>query len=304
MTNGGFLWVCLLQVFVPAPIGDKTHETAWPAPRVAARYAVDLVAAACASLLVTPVIAAVDRAIVENTANVSTIRASLRASLQMACRTPLQFVRHRAFMWTAGLYGATYAAANAIDTSCEWAATDARLWKFAGCTPVNMALVLQKDVVFSRMFGANRGVAGGVSGIILPFPRASLGLFTVRDAHTVLAAFLLPPVIGAWLHDHGYVSSKPRGELIAQLAAPCVIQAISTPYHILALDLFNRPRVFTRPGTEETRYFPPQPTRWQVIRQKYAVTVAARMGRILPAFGVGGVANRHVRQSLATALQV
>jgi hypothetical protein len=274
------------MVFTVAPLAPSNPSPPWSAPRAVKRYAVDLTAAACASLLVSPVIAAVDRAIVENTAGKATLSTSLRGSLHMAIRTPLQFVRHRAFVWTFGLYGATYAAANVIDTSCEWAAVDGRLPKFLFTTPVNMGLVLRKDVAFARMFGANSGTATA------PFPRTSLALFAARDAHTVLAAFLLPPVAGAWLHEQGLVSTRARGELVAQLAAPCVVQLMSTPYHILGLDLFNRP---TRQGAAA----PTIASRWAVIRQKYAITVAARMGRILPAFGVGGVANRHVRQTLA-----
>ena len=289
------------MVFTAAPIAPVTGQMAttppWSPGRIWGRFGVDLAAAGCATLLVSPVIAAVDRAIVENTANVSTIRGSLQSSLRMACRSPAAFVCHRAFVWTAGLYGATYATANVIDTACEWAATDARLFKFLGTTPVNMALVLRKDMVFARMFAAP--VAPVAQPVPLPFPRSSLALFAVRDAHTVLASFLLPPVIGAWLHEHGAVATRARGELLAQLAAPCVIQLVSTPYHILALDLFNRPS-----GSKGGKKTVLGADRWAVIRQKYAVTVAARMGRILPAFGVGGVTNRHVRQTLAHTLKL
>jgi hypothetical protein len=283
------------MVFTAAPIAPVTGQMAttppWSPGRIWGRFVVDLAAAGCATLLVSPVIAAVDRAIVENTANVSTIRGSLQSSLRMACRSPAAFVCHRAFVWTAGLYGATYATANVIDTACEWAATDARLFKFLGTTPVNMALVLRKDMVFARMFAAS---VAAVTPVAVPFPRSSLALFAVRDAHTVLASFLLPPVIGAWLHEHGAVATRARGELLAQLAAPCVIQLVSTPFHILALDLFNRPS-----GNKSEKKTVLGADRWAMIRQKYAVTVAARMGRILPAFGVGGVTNRHVRQTLA-----
>jgi hypothetical protein len=297
------------MVFTAAPIapvmGQMTTTPPWSPGRIWGRFGVDLAAAGCATLLVSPVIAAVDRAIVENTANVSTIRGSLQSSLRMACRSPAAFVCHRAFVWTAGLYGATYATANVIDTACEWAATDARLFKFLGTTPVNMALVLRKDMVFARMFAAPVAAVAQIPQPVpvpppsLPFPRPSLALFAVRDAHTVLASFLLPPVIGAWLHEHGAVATRARGELIAQLAAPCVIQLVSTPYHILALDLFNRPS-----GSKGGKKTVLGADRWAVIRQKYAVTVAARMGRILPAFGVGGVTNRHVRQTLAHTLKL
>ena len=39
------------------------------------------------------------------------------------------------------------------------------------------------------------------------------------------------------------------------------------------------------------------------IKREYTKTVLARMARILPAFGVGGVINKHVRGSGVTALK-
>jgi hypothetical protein len=69
-------------------------------------------------------------------------------------------------------------------------------------------------------------------------------------------------------------------------------QLISTPYHLIALDLYNRAA-----GTVTWA------DRWALVREKYNVSVAARVGRILPAFGVGGVANRHLRDDLMAVLE-
>lgn len=274
------------MVYVPTgPHKGRRFESGW---YVAARYGVDAAAAATASFSISPVVASIDRAIVENTAGRSTMGASLWASVTTLATRPLQFFGHRAFQWTWALYGTTYLAANAIDTSCEWASKPARWPKFLGTTPVNMALVIRKDVAFSKLFGATNGGVGSGPARAMPLP--SYALFAVRDSHTVAAAFLLPPVVCQWLLDTGVVKDKTCAEVAAQVLAPAAVQFLSTPYHLLALDLYNRAGPL------------PFADRWALIRDKYVVSTLARIGRIGPAFGVGGVANRSLRERWISAL--
>jgi hypothetical protein len=60
-------------------------------------------------------------------------------------------------------------------------------------------------------------------------------------------------------------------------------QVLSTPLHLLGMDLYNRPG-----ATAESR-------REFAVRE-YAKTTLARMARVLPAFGAGGVLNKIVRK--------
>ena len=73
---------------------------------------------------------------------------------------------------------------------------------------------------------------------------------------------------------------------IAQFLAPAGIQVFSTPLHLLGLDLYNRPRGVTWAD------------RLGRVKRDWGVSSLARMGRIIPAFGVGGVVNKNVRQKL------
>ncbi len=174
----------------------------------------------------------------------------------------------------------TYAVANTIDSACDWLDQPSKVPKFLGTTATNMLLVIQKDVVFTKMFSNHAPT---------PMPKASLALFAIRDSHTIATAFLLPPVLGHWFANKGYVKDAVTGEFVVQLAAPCVIQLFSTPYHLLALDLYNRPHA--------SRH-----ERWNLVRKNYAMSAVARVGRILPAFGIGGVTNRSLRQSITNLL--
>ncbi len=221
------------MVFVPTPPHKQRHfESPWFA---GSRYGIDVGAAAIAAFAVSPVVASIDRAVVENTSGRTTMLHSLSRSAWTLVRYPGQFFRHRAFLWTWALYGTTYFVANAIDTTCEWLNRPARWPKFLGTTPVNMALVIRKDVAFAHLFGTRPPTS-------LPLP--SYALFAVRDSHTVAAAFLVPPVLTKWFVDHdvfGCGRHASWAEIAAQVLAPALVQFVATPYHLLALDLYNRP---------------------------------------------------------------
>lgn len=106
---------------------------------------------------------------------------------------------------------------------------------------------------------------------------------------TIFASFNLPPMVSSVLSSQ-FGISKLYADVSAQLISPCAIQALSTPLHLLGMDLYNQPVSTTA-------------TRVSFIQREYLATTAARMGRIFPAFGIGGVANKlfkkHSREFLA-----
>ena len=77
---------------------------------------------------------------------------------------------------------------------------------------------------------------------------------------------------------------------VAQFLSPAAVQLVSTPLHLLGLDLYNRQGVSG--GERLTR----------VVRD-WMKSSLARMGRIIPAFGVGGVVNTKVRRGLMERLE-
>lgn len=145
-----------------------------------------------------------------------------------------------------------------------------------------MTLSVLKDLYFTRAFGKQGAVVG-------PVPPASYLLYTTRDSMTIFASFNLPPMVSSVLSSQ-FGISKLYADVSAQLISPCAIQALSTPLHLLGMDLYNQPVSTTA-------------TRVSFIQREYLATTAARMGRIFPAFGIGGVANKlfkkHSREFLA-----
>lgn len=80
---------------------------------------------------------------------------------------------------------------------------------------------------------------------------------------------------------------------VAQFVTPAAIQLISTPLHLLGLDLYNRPgaSIVGEGG------------RVGMVVGNWAKSAVARICRIVPAFGVGGVVNSKVRRGLMGRLE-
>lgn len=152
--------------------------------------------------------------------------------------------------------------------------------KFVATSTANLSLCLYKDSRFTKMFGP-----AGQSP--RPLPKATFALFAVRDCLTVFASFNVPPILAPKMQEkfgetmEQYISSASA----AQFLAPAAVQLISTPVHLLGLDLYNREGAKFR-------------ERFSKIASEWGKSCLARMARIVPAFGFGGVVNTRMRGSL------
>lgn len=83
----------------------------------------------------------------------------------------------------------------------------------------------------------------------------------------------------------------------AQFLAPAAVQVVSTPLHLLGLDLYNRPNDGKGGGSVSVA------GRVTKVVKDWAPSCAFRIARIVPAFGVGGVVNMNVRGRLLRGLE-
>ncbi|CAI5710607.1 hypothetical protein KXD40_006217 [Peronospora effusa] len=254
-----------------ADISSEKNQSPGPA-KLVKQLMVDTAAAMAASLGVAPFITIVDRAIIENASGARPLGRGIKELSISFLKNPLRFVGKREFHIVFGLYTATYMAANAVDSVCEYIETDNQMPKFIGTTAVNMSLCIAKDRAFARMFGVIAPAA---------FPLASIGLFAVRDSMTCAASFNAPKVLAKKIEDNKLMDKSNAGTF-AQLICPAAVQFISTPLHLLGLDLYNNK------GHTMTQHA-------SLVRREYVKSVLARVGRIGPAFGVGGVGNAYFR---------
>lgn len=188
---------------------------------------------------------------------------------------PLQFLQRRSFHLVTGVYVATYVAANTTETLCAHQDVDNKMPKFVATSAVNIVVGIAKDRAFTRMFGLKPPSK---------LPTMTYGLFATRDALTIAASFTLPPLMAKQLQDQGGYS-KEYALNVSQLTLPLAIQFFSTPLHLSGLDLYNNPQHSSK-------------ERFGLVKREYLKSVFARMGRIFPAYGIGGVLNRKLRAGL------
>lgn len=236
------------------------------------------------------------RSIMENASGRRSLGPSLKRSLLSLLRRPHTFVFSKPCALIFMAYGGTYLTANTIDTATSTVhhrpATHvtAGTAKFVAPTVTNIGLGIYKDQVFVRLFGP--------AGVVpRPVPPASYLLFTLRDCLTIFASFNVPPLLGPVLTNQlsESVQRYASGQTVAQFAVPAAVQLLSTPLHLLGLDLYNRP--YSREAAA-----PSLRDRWTAVGKNWAVSTAARICRIVPAFGVGGVVNMKVRRGLMERL--
>lgn len=175
-----------------------------------------------------------------------------------------------------GVYFSTYVTANFVDTTCEHQQvpfTTASWYKFVATSAINMSLCILKDRAFARMFGVTASHS---------LPILTYVCFAARDSLTIAASFNAPRLFAEWLTANNRISDPKTANVAAQLVCPGAVQFISTPLHLLGLDMYNRS------GASISQ-------RVGLVRSEYLKSTLARIGRIAPAFGIGGVGNTFFR---------
>jgi len=222
-----------------------------------------------AATMSAPFISIMDKAITSNASGREPLWTCVQSGFRMLFKHPGEFLKQPSFKWIAFVYSGTYVVANLTQLGCEVQEIPWQYPKFVATSATNISLSILKDRAFAKMFSQ-------VGSPARPFPLLALALFGARDAMTVFASFNLPPIITPWVENFGVPLSLARAAV--QLTTPLAMQILSVPLHLYALDLYNRPAVVFS-------------ERASFVRREYLKTVFARWGRILPAFGIGGVIN-------------
>lgn len=326
------------------PIPTTKSDKQWNTRSLGLRFAADAASAAVAGALICPIITIIDRcvpyneftekkhtdivmdsAIIEKASKGISIRHTLTTCLRDMVRKPAGFFLSTPFILIYTLYGGTYLTANAIDTVTStlrnqpFGTVTPGMEKFLTTTMVNMSICVYKDARFAKLFGpssnpsaqchpsapavtvaatgASSSAAAATAAKIArqapKIPKVSYALFCLRDSVTIFASFNIPPLIAPSVPD--WIASTPGMKAaVAQFSCPALMQFVSTPMHLLGLDLYNRQ--------------PPGGLGWRErllrIRRDYIVSSFARMGKIVPAYGVGGVVNVRMRAALMEKLQL
>jgi len=252
---------------MPSDVNNNTGKS----KSLPKRLFVDFLSATVSAGLVAPIISIIDTAIFSNASGKEKLVSSIISSSKRLVFSPIQFVRNPAHLWIFFVYSGTYIIANTTQTLCDHTHTPWEFPKFITSSFANVSLSLAKDGYYTRTFG---------KGIIKPVPLQSYLLYGTRDSLTILASFILPPHISKLLQKEGI--GQVRADILSQLVTPCAMQIFSTPLHLLGMDIYNAPQNNFKQRVE-------------FIQREYVKTAIARISRIFPAFGVGGVVNKYVR---------
>ena len=234
-------------------------------------------------------------AVVENAARPgqNPLAQTLKTNILCSFRHPRRFFGTKPFfiIWT--LYAGTYTTANTVETLTRHLTQKAdellvQSVTFLSTITVNVPLGVWKDVRFVQMFGRlSQPVAVQAEGAkVAPspvqrpkFPKTVATTFLVRDAITIFGAVNLPPMIASALPEDTF-SSPMLKMATMQLMVPIFSQVFATPIHLLGLDMYSHPNSVSRMAR---------------INQNLGATTLVRCARIIPAFGVGLIANTGLR---------
>ncbi|PPJ49682.1 hypothetical protein CBER1_02164 [Cercospora berteroae] len=260
----------------------------WNTKNLSQRLVVDAGCAAAAGALVAPIVSMVDKAIMENASGKRPLMQSIKASLSQLLLRPHAYIASKPFALILMVYGGTYLSANFLDTfkattrARPASRTSAGFDKFIATSAANVSLTMIKDSQFTKMYGT-------VSA--RPVPPVTFALYALRDSMTIFASFNLPPMIAPNLPLSETAEKYISRTSAAQFLAPAGIQLLSTPLHLLGLDMYNRNGDTTMAD------------RMRKVRTDWLKSSFARMCRIVPAFGFGGVVNNTLRLKFQKQLE-
>lgn len=152
---------------------------------------------------------------------------------------------------------------------------------------VNVPLGIWKDVRFAQIFGGTTRT-GATSRSPLGAartPSRAMAAFLLRDSLTIFGGFCLPSLLARAFADQHHSLSISSQIILAQLIAPPLLQIVATPIHLRAVGLCA--------GTGKK---PPPLTARSVLP-----ATMARCLRVIPAYGVGCLANAELRRSFGSS---
>lgn len=236
-------------------------------------------------------------AIVEKSSLNQSILRGLRNHALSALKRPRHFVFQLPFGLIWSLYAATFAVANGTDSICtEMKSSATGILTFVSTTLVNVPMAVWKDVRFAQIYGINQ--AATQAQVVQPAPvqnravaRTATAIFLLRDCVTIFGSFTLAPKLSAAIPD-SFATHPQAKPIFTQLTMPVLTQLVASPLHLLALDLYMRQHSvpFTDRLVQSQKYLPS--------------TTAVRCIRIIPAFGVGCLANLELRSYFQQKLRI
>uniref|UniRef100_A0A7S1UU47 Uncharacterized protein n=1 Tax=Grammatophora oceanica TaxID=210454 RepID=A0A7S1UU47_9STRA len=245
-----------------------------------ARVPKEIGCAFTASLLVSPLVSIIDKAIVQEITGVGSLMKSMGVACKEMVVKPKIFFNGLSFKMTFLVYFGTYAVANLSEAALDYYQTrdegTRKFYKVGSASAANIGLLAWRDSVFARAFAAPGGKPPSTT------PMRTIALFAARDSATMAATFYFAPKCADYLvTEHDW--DPELSEVSTALAVPVLSQFLTAPIHIHALDYYNRPVASMADRMS------------RISKELYAVCFARGL-RVLPAFGIGSYSNNKFRE--------
>lgn len=227
----------------------------------------ELTAALISSATVSPIMTIIDTSIIKSQFQKVGLVQACTDTIKDYTNGTIKFKRPLGIMTM--VYGSTYATANLTELMCHKIGIDYRIPTLVATSIANVSSIAYKDREYAKIFNQTR----------MQFPKLSYGLFALRDSITIGASFILKKDAITYLEKY---MSHNIADLVASFAVPMAAQVISTPIHILSIDLFQRPNDSVKQRLDH-------------ITKLYPSVCSGRIIRIIPAFAIGGFINDMIR---------
>ena len=267
---------------------------------LASKLVGDISIAAGVTFGIAPLLAIVDKAIVESANGSKTLVRSGLESVRGIVQHPIHYLKSPTFLLMWGVYAATYGTANSLKTitehyegrrsmtpspsderaSAQTASDVSKMTVFLGTTFANSSSALLKDQAYAKMFGSN--------STALSVPRLSYACWIARDFSVIGSSFILPDLVSGHVARIWDMDER-RAKSASQVALPVLSQFIAGPLHLLGLDLYNRNL------SEKTTWRDAAVDRSKTLYRGFVPVVVARIARIIPGYSIGGVLNTNLR---------
>lgn len=286
------------------PSSPSNYNNSPTQSNLGSKLAGDAVCGTGVTFLMAPFLTIVDKAIAQRAAGTHTLAQSGAITVQSMMSKPAAFLRNPAFLYVWAVYASTYTTANSLKTLVEHReltrskttsstpkedqdrAAMGKMGIFLGTSAANSGASVMKDRAFAFMFSPASTAA---TTVVRTVPAATYGLWMSRDLIGVGSSFILPDLIARKLSESNPENLK-RNRDMSQFFVPIATQLVAGPLHLLGLDLFNRPM-------QELSLRHRLVERVAFLANGYTAVVGARVARIIPGYGFGGVLNTNLRDS-------
>jgi hypothetical protein len=290
---------------VPTSSSSQNYEvsssSSSSSSNLAAKLTGDVLVAVTVTFGVSPFLTVVDKAIVESAAGTKTLLVSGVDSIKSMARHPIQYFKSPTFLLMWAVYSSTYTTANSFKTIEEHQRQRSAVAKsqgspsfqlgkvgtFLGTTFVNSGASIMKDRAYARMFSSQ-----SAKQAVTPqsFPKTTYMMWMMRDFSVIGSSFILPDIVSSKMVEM-YGIEQSKAQSISQLTLPVMAQFVAGPFHYLGLDFYNRQ------GLNNLTMANAIKDRCRQLYSGIGPVIGARIARIAPGYGIGGVWNTKLRNA-------